>query len=319
MSVPTPTARSGRGPAMGWSVLSVAALVLALAAALGPWPPAGGPPGRLAVRLPGPLPAMLLLVSAVAGLLLLALILPRPRRRTRKKDDEPFELYHEPPPISPAALVLLGLVALAPIALVVGLLWSHWQPFGEPAAPPAAVAGHPGPPAAAPAPAAPARPGVAVPAFTGVVGALALLGTLAALALVVWIAFGDRLTWWWAGAVGGRPAAEPLREATEEALHDLRHEPDARRAIILCYRRFEGALARAGFPRRPWETPGEFMRQTLAGLSLPSSAVLALTRLFERSRFSDHALGPPQRDEAVDALLRIRAALERPDSDAACA
>ena len=41
-----------------------------------------------------------------------------------------------------------------------------------------------------------------------------------------------------------------------------------------------------------------------------------LTGLFELARFSDHALGPPERDRAVDALREIRGALVAREGDA---
>jgi len=54
-----------------------------------------------------------------------------------------------------------------------------------------------------------------------------------------------------------------LSEAVQDGLDDLANEPDARTAIIRCYRRFERVAARASVPRAPWQTPEEFMRETL--------------------------------------------------------
>jgi hypothetical protein len=44
--------------------------------------------------------------------------------------------------------------------------------------------------------------------------------------------------------------------------------------------------------------------------------VPTLTGLFELARFSHHALGPQERDRAVDALHEIRRAMEVRDGDA---
>jgi hypothetical protein len=102
----------------------------------------------------------------------------------------------------------------------------------------------------------------------------------------------------------------------EESLDDLHLEGDARRAIVRCYARFERAAAAAGLPRRPWLTPGEFMREALARLPLPRAAVPTLTGLFELARFSDRPLGARERDRAVDALTEIRRAMDASARDA---
>jgi hypothetical protein len=154
-----------------------------------------------------------------------------------------------------------------------------------------------------------------VPFFTTAVTILALAAGLALTGGVLWILFGDRLAWWWAGPLAEN-RKEPFVEAAEESLDDLAHEPDARRAIILCYRRFELALARIKAGRAPWLTPMEFMREVLARLALPPGSVWQLTRLFEISRFSAEPLGPAERDAARQALEDIRTALEGRRSDA---
>jgi hypothetical protein len=146
-----------------------------------------------------------------------------------------------------------------------------------------------------------------------------LLVGVASLGVMLWIWLGDRLAWWWAGSVASQRARLPLIEAIEESLDDLHHEPDARRAIILCYRHFERWLSGSGSPRAPWETPTEFMRRVLARLPIPRAATSTLTRLFERSRFSHHELGAVERESAVRSLLEIRAALEEARSDAPAA
>jgi hypothetical protein len=58
------------------------------------------------------------------------------------------------------------------------------------------------------------------------------------------------------------------------------------------------------------------MREVLARLPLPRAAVPTLTGLFERARFSDHALGASERDRAVEALHEIRGALALREGDA---
>ena len=158
-------------------------------------------------------------------------------------------------------------------------------------------------------------PETSSPWFSGVVAVLALTVGAGCLALILWILFGDRLIESWEGL---KPrTSEGLLEAIDDSLDALRREADARRAIIRCYRRFEHALIRRGVPRDPWETPTEFMRRALGRLPLPPPVVKNLIDLFHLARFSEHPLGPRERDHAVDALLEIRTALEEERANAA--
>ena len=108
--------------------------------------------------------------------------------------------------------------------------------------------------------------------------------------------------------------AEPLSEAVQDGLDDLASEPDARAAIIRCYRRFERVAARARVVKAPWQTPDEFMREALRRLVLPHRAVDRLTRLFELARFSAHPLGSAERDTARACLEDIKSELEREEA-----
>ena len=101
-------------------------------------------------------------------------------------------------------------------------------------------------------------------------------------------------------------APEALAAALDESLDDLRSDPDLRRAIIAAYSRMERALAAAGIPRRPAETPFEYLERALLTLDASSDAVHRLTDLFEWARFSHHEPEPSMRDDAVDALVAVR-------------
>jgi hypothetical protein len=103
-----------------------------------------------------------------------------------------------------------------------------------------------------------------------------------------------------------RPPPEVLAAALDESLDDLRADPDLRRAIIAAYARMETALAAAGIPREPAETPLEYLERALISLDASASAVRRLTDLFEWARFSQHEPEPSMRDEAVDALVAVR-------------
>jgi Domain of unknown function (DUF4129) len=101
--------------------------------------------------------------------------------------------------------------------------------------------------------------------------------------------------------------------ALDESIDDLRNDPDVRRAIIAAYARMERALARAGLPRHPSEAPFEFLARALGSLDASAEAIEELTNHFEWAKFSQHEPSPSMRDEAIDALLAVRADLARPE------
>src|SRR5262249_55468072 len=143
---------------------------------------------------------------------------------------------------------------------------------------------------------------------------LALGAGLGALGLATWVALGPRLAP--RHADDGQVVPTPLAIAVDDSAEDLRAEPDARRAIVRCYARFERAAADSGVERWPWATPTEFMREALRRLAVPGMAVPTLTGLFELARFSQHHLGPTERDQALDALDEIRTAMRTGEGDA---
>jgi hypothetical protein len=149
----------------------------------------------------------------------------------------------------------------------------------------------------------PASP--ASPVTTGLIGALALLVSFGSLGLALWLAFGERLRF-----VGGIALPHhPFSAAVEDSLEDLRHEADARAAIIKIYGNFERAVGIVGPPRQPWQTPVEFMRAVLGKLPVPAAPIANLTQLFELARFSRHPIGPQERESAWQSLSEIRAVL----------
>jgi len=106
----------------------------------------------------------------------------------------------------------------------------------------------------------------------------------------------------------GRTAdvAEELAVSMSDAIEDLEAEPDARRAVIAAYARMEAVLARNGLRRLPSETPLEYLRRILLGLTARSDAVKQLTSLFEQAKFSRHDIDATMKQEAIDALRIIR-------------
>jgi Domain of unknown function (DUF4129) len=137
----------------------------------------------------------------------------------------------------------------------------------------------------------------------------ATLGLLAAVAAL--------LFWRWRrhGELAPRPVTEQavaaeLAASIGEAIDDLEAEPDARVAVIAAYARMERVLERGGIPRQPSETPVEYLRRALDRLTANHEAVTRLTSLFERAKFSHHAIDPSMKRDAIEALTAIRDGLE---------
>ena len=122
------------------------------------------------------------------------------------------------------------------------------------------------------------------------------------------------LAWWRAGRARRlarertprQTLAETLADVLEETLDALRAEPDPRRAVIGAYARLERVAAASGLARRPAEAPLEYLGRMLAGLEVGEAAVRRLTVLFERAKFSHHAMDAAMKDEAIGALESVQ-------------
>lgn len=270
-------------------------LLVALAATIGPPPPAAGPPGAsLAISVPGGVKILVVALFSVSALILLAL-----QRRPRPSANEPVPARTRRP-LSAWVAALLPLLVL----LVLIVLWHRRSP-GE--ANPietalSAIAGlmdliaH-----ARKAP-------TSLPFFDATISGLLVVLALAVLACMVTIALADRVQAWRArGAATAAAPPRPPAPAVEPG--DPRAEPDPRLAIIRAWGRFERALSGTRAARAPWQTPSEFMRMALTRLPLPVPAVLRLTALFELARFSGSPLAADTRETACDCLDEIQAAL----------
>jgi hypothetical protein len=104
----------------------------------------------------------------------------------------------------------------------------------------------------------------------------------------------------------GRQLAEVL-EVTQAELED---EPDPRRAVIAAWIRMEGGLAAAGLPRHAAEAPLEYVARVLEQANVRPASVRRLADLFERAKFSQHAIDEGMRADAIEAVASIRAELE---------
>jgi hypothetical protein len=105
----------------------------------------------------------------------------------------------------------------------------------------------------------------------------------------------------------------PRRELHEQvgiSIAEIEREADPRRAVIRAYTGMESTLARHGLGRRPFEAPGEYLGRAFATLRLSRRPGERLTELFERARFSAHAIGPEMKRESIAALGELRSELE---------
>jgi hypothetical protein len=294
-------------PPLTWGLLA-GSFVIGLAAVIRITGPAGGldqPAG--VIRLPRELTATIVTLFVLAALVFVAHVGRRAWSR-RQPDEEglgsgAIETRRVPAWLRAARQIvgLLYFVALAYLLSRGGITLDAIMALGAGAG---AVGG--GAAGSAPTPDAPAL-------VTWSFGILALAAALGALGFALWLALGWRPATDEDDGLAAPPAA--LEAAVDESVDDLRAEPDARRAIVRCYARFERAAAASGVARAPWSTPMEFMREALRRLPIPRTAVPTLTRLFELARYSHHPLGPPERDQALAALDEIRTAMAAAETD----
>lgn len=108
-------------------------------------------------------------------------------------------------------------------------------------------------------------------------------------------------------------AEEVLRRKVADELTalsaDLDTAPDPREAVIACYVRMERALADAGSPRHPDETPFELLDRVLTEQRVPEPDVRRLTDLFTEARYSDHPVSDEMRAAARRSVDAVAAAL----------
>jgi len=99
--------------------------------------------------------------------------------------------------------------------------------------------------------------------------------------------------------------------AIETTIDDLRSERDARRAVIAAYAQMERTLTAHGLARNRAEAPLEYLGRILRALHVRDSAVRTLTELFAYAKFSRHEIDAEMKEQAIEALLAIRADLQR--------
>lgn len=220
-----------------------------------------------------------MLVLAVLGVVLIA---RTPRTRTGRR--------------AGAASGIVG------VALVVAALWLLRAIFDPPHRGKAAATR----PAGTPEPATPqpVRASHPVPAHLDLIVVALIAAVL--LLLVVAAVRSARADRYVGGPDEDPEAAAPLAQAIDEVLLDLRAEPDARRAVIAAYARMETLMRGAGFPRRGWETPSEYLGRVLVEAGATAASVDRLTPLYERAKFSLHEIDATMKADAIAALEDLR-------------
>ena len=140
--------------------------------------------------------------------------------------------------------------------------------------------------------------------------ALLVLALAAAVAISIWWSVRQRRP-----ALPGRIAedvdTDELLDVVESGRAALAELDDARAAIIACYLAMERSLADRGAVRAAADTPDELLARAVAAGVVRGAAAQRLTALFYEARFSNHPLGPGQRDAAKAALDELAAELHR--------
>ena len=275
------------------ALIGVVVVLLAVVAWAATGVQTGGANGSARTMSPGVSGTLTAILAAAwgAGLVVLIVVGRRLRRRLAE-DDEGLE----PPPV-PWWVTMVAWLIVAAVFLMVLVTFRNGQE-GQPR----------------PAPAPTAAPGDLTsdtredqrrPSAWVIVGFVA--GAAAAAAALAFVA---RRT---ASIEEDREPLPELRRhvvgVVDDSINDIERDPDPRRAIIRAYTRMEAVLARGGIPRRPSETPLEYIDGALRTLAIPAGPARSLTDLFEIARFSDRPIDISMKRRAIDCLLDIRSAL----------
>jgi hypothetical protein len=287
--------------ALGFAVAVLVAL-LALASRSSAVPSGEGPANAGPVIVIIHLVEIIGLAIEVLFILILIAVYLTSRRRPPKEDEE--QIYHEPPHLHWAVKLLI--VAL-PMLVLSGLLFALYRLLttDQPLEP-------------LPAGIAPQPPLFERGGFVDQVASNMGLGWWEVLIAVVLAgaAFIAILRVFRTPTSAPRlqpdspQQARALATAIRAGLRDARLEPDPRRAVIAAYATMEQILAAQGFPRRAVEAPLEYMARLFAELDISGEAIRTLTDLFELARFSDHAISPAAKEQAISALVVIEQELQ---------
>lgn len=95
----------------------------------------------------------------------------------------------------------------------------------------------------------------------------------------------------------------------DRAIDELPLEGDPRHVVLAAYVRMTAVLADRGIPRRPSDTPLEYLARALGELDAGTEPIQRLTRLMEVAMFSTHTVDADMASEAVAAFRAVRDSL----------
>lgn len=160
----------------------------------------------------------------------------------------------------------------------------------------------------------PDEQGTTLPDWVGTLLGLLCLAALVAVGLALtWYLMRDRIhlrsdvTLDEPASVGLR--TEEVRAAVQAGIDELAEGGDPRSTVIACWLRLEKAAAAAGTPRRPSDTAADLIIRMLAAHAVSEPVLDRFAEVYRQARYAPHVVDETMRDEARDALTRLRAEL----------
>jgi hypothetical protein len=158
-----------------------------------------------------------------------------------------------------------------------------------------------------------AAPSVIPGWITWVVSAICFAIVATVVGLMLWYFLRDRLS---AASVPVAAETAPLptvtqtrrrmRDALDEGLAELDDDGDPRRVVIACWVRLEAAAAAAGTPREPGDTTTDLVGRLLGTHEVSAALLAEFAAVYREARFAPHIVDVAMRDQARQALLRLR-------------
>ena len=246
-------------------------------------------------------------VALAAGLCLLLVLWVNTPRRTQAKKKQRGDTTTDGirAGVRGGSLVLIGGILVA-AALLLAIWFLLGRAYDTSVPPPPSTTGRPVPLPPRPAPGSPA-PAVFDWFFFALLASIAVVLPLAVIARRRRRASDDMVA-------EEDDVPEAVVRAVGESIDQIERDPDARRAIIRAYAQMEHAFDDAGVPRRPAEAPFEYLGRALRGVRVSRPAAGRLASLFERARFSQHAVDAGTKEDAIGALREIERQMQGPSS-----
>lgn len=101
-----------------------------------------------------------------------------------------------------------------------------------------------------------------------------------------------------------------MSSTVEEAIRGLYKGKDVNSTIIRCYQNMCYILEESGVSNDAFITPRELQKKTVSELNVSEGAISDLTKLFEKGRYSIHAMDEDDRKRAIKDLKRLKKEIE---------